>query len=392
MIVEITPTRHRTVVASLFVISATLGVFLASSSVAALLGLIGWRGIAALGVIPAFIGLGVLFFVPKSVRWLIAKGRYQEAQATVATLLDLPLSAVPLPSVAPADPPRASLAELYARPGLFWLTLLAWGGAATAGYGMLLWGPTIVAQLMAISVRQAAHYFVYVTAAGIVGKFLFSFLARFSVAVGWARCMATASLFALPPRPISTRPCSAAFAVCRRLGVDRFLQFRRIFEPRTLHAGSLWRADGSARLRAWAGGKWGWQDRWTVEPRGHCRDQQCAKARCYRGGGVSGVYVFGVLRVGDRAGIYLFSARDARQGGAARCRHGAPGAPRGHRTQRPELIDQAWGLARSWAAIAPMSTPRRAAGVRLAAFIARRCRCVQAERRIRGSAPPIGAR
>ncbi len=177
MIVEITPTRHRTVVASLFVISATLGVFLASSTVAALLGLIGWRGIAALGVVPALIGLGVLFCVPESVRWLIAKGRFQEAQETVASLLSLPLSEVPRPSALPVAPPRASLAELYARPRLFWLTLLTWGGAATAGYGMLLWGPTIVAQLMAISVRQAAHFFVYVTAAGIVGKFLFSFIA-----------------------------------------------------------------------------------------------------------------------------------------------------------------------------------------------------------------------
>ena len=177
LIVEITPTRHRTVVASLFVISATLGVFLASSTVAALLGLIGWRGIAALGVLPAFVGLGVLFVVPESVRWLAAKGRFQEAQAAVASLLRLPMSAVPLPSVVTAAPPRASLAELYARPGLFWLTIVTWCGAATAGYGMLLWGPTIVAQLMAISVRQAAHYFVYVTAAGIVGKFAFSFIA-----------------------------------------------------------------------------------------------------------------------------------------------------------------------------------------------------------------------
>lgn len=177
MVVEITPTRHRTVVASLFVISATLGVFLASSTVAILLGLIGWRGIAALGAVPAMIGLGVLFFVPESVRWLTAKGRFREAQATVASLLDLPLSEVPLPSVTPAAPPRASLKELYARPPLFWMTLLTWGGAATAGYGMLLWGPTIVAQLMTISVQQAAHYFVYVTAAGIAGKFLFSFIA-----------------------------------------------------------------------------------------------------------------------------------------------------------------------------------------------------------------------
>jgi MFS transporter, putative metabolite:H+ symporter len=174
-VVEITPTRHRTVVASLFVISATLGVFLASATVAALLGLIGWRGIAALGVAPALVGVGALLFVPESVRWLTAKGRFDEARAAVAGLVGLPVSEVPLPNVKPTAPPRASLAELYARPGLFWLTLLTWGGAATAGYGMILWGPTIVAQLMSIPVKQAAHFFVYVTAAGIVGKVLFSF-------------------------------------------------------------------------------------------------------------------------------------------------------------------------------------------------------------------------
>jgi putative MFS transporter len=111
-VVEITPTRHRTVVSSLFVISATLGVFLASSTVAVLLGTIGWRGIAALGVLPALIGVGALLIVPESVRWLTAKGRFAQAQATVAKLLHLAPSAVPLPTVKPKAPPRASLAEL----------------------------------------------------------------------------------------------------------------------------------------------------------------------------------------------------------------------------------------------------------------------------------------
>jgi MFS transporter, putative metabolite:H+ symporter len=179
-VVEITPTRHRTVVTSLFVISASLGVFIASATAAALLHAIGWRGIAALGVVPALIGVGVILIVPESVRWLSAKGRFAEAQASTAKLLRLSLSEVPLPSVVPAVPPRASFAELYSRPSLFWLVVLIWGGAATAGYGMLLWGPTIVAQLMSISVKQAAHFFVYVTFAGIVGKFIFSFIAPIS--------------------------------------------------------------------------------------------------------------------------------------------------------------------------------------------------------------------
>ena len=177
MVVELTPTRHRTVVSSLFVLSASVGGFLASATVATLLGLIGWRGIAALGVVPVLVGFGTLFAVPESVRWLTAKGRFEEARAAVAKLLHLPPSEVPLPVATPAAPPRASLAELYARPALFWMTLLAWGGASTAAYGMSLWGPTIIAQLMHISVKQAAHFFVYVSAAGIFGKILFSFAA-----------------------------------------------------------------------------------------------------------------------------------------------------------------------------------------------------------------------
>lgn len=177
MVVELTPTRHRTVVTSLFVISASVGVFIASATAAALLGAIGWRGIAALGIVPVLIGVGTLLIVPESARWLTAKGRFAEARAAVAELLRLPLSEVPQPTVAPTAPPRASLAELYARPRLFWLVVLIWGGAATAAYGMSMWGPTIVAQLMRIPVKQAAHFFVYVTAAGIIGKFVFSFAA-----------------------------------------------------------------------------------------------------------------------------------------------------------------------------------------------------------------------
>jgi MFS transporter, putative metabolite:H+ symporter len=84
---------------------------------------------------------------------------------------------VPLPTVPPTAPPRGSLKELYANPRLFWQTVILWGGSSTAAYGYYLWGPTIVALVLNVSVGQAAGYFVYVTIAAVTGKVLLSLIA-----------------------------------------------------------------------------------------------------------------------------------------------------------------------------------------------------------------------
>jgi putative MFS transporter len=52
-----------------------------------------------------------------------------------------------------------------------------WGGAATAAYGVYLWGPTVIALLQKIPVPQAAKYFVFVTGCGIIGKIVVSLVA-----------------------------------------------------------------------------------------------------------------------------------------------------------------------------------------------------------------------
>ena len=177
IVVELTPTRHRTMVTSFYVVFATAGGFLASITSAALLAAIGWRGMAMLGISVAVVGVLAAFFVPESVRWLTAKGRFAEARAKVAEHLGLPVHSVPLPTVMPTAVPRGRLSELLQQPRQFCETLLIWGGAATAAYGIYLWGPTVVALLLKVPVPQAAKYFIYVTGAGIVGKIVVSFLA-----------------------------------------------------------------------------------------------------------------------------------------------------------------------------------------------------------------------
>jgi putative MFS transporter len=112
------------------------------------------------------------------VRWLTAKGRFAEARAGAAKQLGLPLASVPLPTVAPAAQPKASLLELFSvNPGLFWQTILIWGGSASAVYGYILWGPTIIALALQVEPAQAAKYFLIVSASGVTGKILVSFIA-----------------------------------------------------------------------------------------------------------------------------------------------------------------------------------------------------------------------
>jgi putative MFS transporter len=179
MIVEITPTRVRTIVASLAVVFATVGTFSASLMGATLYSWLGWRNVAALGVAPAVVAVLVMIFVPESVRWLVAKGRFAEARRLVARRLDLPLDSVPLPTIAPTNPPRGRLSELFARPRLAWLVFLTMGGAATVDYAVILWGPTIISLLLKITVREAAEYFVVVILCGIIGKIGFSIMPHY---------------------------------------------------------------------------------------------------------------------------------------------------------------------------------------------------------------------
>src|SRR4029077_12261200 len=163
IVVELTPTRWRTGMTSFYVVFASAGTLLASFTSATLLNAFGWRGVAATGFIAVIVGILVWIFVPESVRWLTAKGRFAAARSEVATRLEIPLAQVPLPTPPPAVQPRASLMDLYSvNPRLFWQTILIWGGSASAAYGYYLWGPTIVALALNLEPAQAAKYFIYV--------------------------------------------------------------------------------------------------------------------------------------------------------------------------------------------------------------------------------------
>jgi len=177
MVVEQTPTRWRTGVTSFFVVFASAGTLLATFTSAILLHAFGWRGVAMTGFVAIIVGILVWAFVPESARWLAAKGRFAQARDEVARALGRSRDSLPLPTVRPAVQPRANLAELYHSPRLFWQTILIWGGSASAVYGYILWGPTIIALALHLEPAQAAKYYLIIAASGVMGKILMCFIA-----------------------------------------------------------------------------------------------------------------------------------------------------------------------------------------------------------------------
>ena len=313
MIVEITPTRFRTVVASLAVVFPTVGTLLSSLTAATLLSILGWRGVAALGAAPALVAVLASLLIPELVRWLIAKGRFAEAQALVARHLGLPLARVPLPNVRPVNPPRGRLADLYAQPRLFWLVVFTMGGAATVDYAVILWGPTIFSLLLKITVAQAARYFVFVILCGIAGKIGFSLLPQwwgrrrcgqlhgFGLAVDDRR----GRLF---PRHLRRR-VSALRPVADG---HQFVHGRRLHQSRPVHDRGVRRPPRGPRRGSHPG-----VERLRQDPRsgllgGHRRRRQPVDPARDRGRDLPGLHVPGCVRPGDRLGLHLPRAGDAR--------------------------------------------------------------------------------
>jgi len=90
ILVEWTPTRRRTLMAAFYCVCVAAGRLLALRVSHAYGSTIGWRGLAAFGVAPAFVGALIWLYVPESARWLAAKGRIAEARAVAAQLLGVP--------------------------------------------------------------------------------------------------------------------------------------------------------------------------------------------------------------------------------------------------------------------------------------------------------------
>jgi putative MFS transporter len=201
LVQEFVPTRRRGFIGGIVTVFIPFGVMIASALGAFLAPEIGWRGLFVVGLAPALFTLVIRAWVPESPHWLLSQGRPEEARRSLAWALQVPAESLPLPGAAETPEPSRWL-DLFKYPRSLAVSWMASIGAQTAGYGIILWGPTLFVLQLGVTPAYAAYLFIYITAAGILGRIAFSVMseaigrrnAGMLCGFGGAVCVAAAGL------------------------------------------------------------------------------------------------------------------------------------------------------------------------------------------------------
>jgi putative MFS transporter len=135
---------------------------------------IGWRGLFAVGLLPAALTLLIRAWVPESPHWLIGKGRLDEARRSLAWALQVDERQIALPPVAPPAEP-VPWRELFRYPRSLAVSCLT-GLTQTGNVGLTLWLTTLLVLVLKITPADASFLVIWFGVAGIAGRFFCAWL------------------------------------------------------------------------------------------------------------------------------------------------------------------------------------------------------------------------
>jgi MFS transporter, putative metabolite:H+ symporter len=135
---------------------------------------IGWRGLFAVGLLPAALTLYIRAFVPESPHWLFREGRIAEARQSLAWALQIDPSKIETPAALPAVEHTRWL-ELFKYPRSIVAGCLT-GLSQTGGVGLGLWTVTLLVMALKITPREASALGIWIALVAIAGRFLCSWI------------------------------------------------------------------------------------------------------------------------------------------------------------------------------------------------------------------------
>jgi MFS transporter, putative metabolite:H+ symporter len=149
-----------------FIIGAVLGLYAEAH--------IGWRGMFAVGLLPAGLSLMIRAWVPESPHWLIRVGRLAEARQSLAWALMVDPAQIQLPATPPPVEPVA-WRELFKYPRSVAAGCLA-GLSGTGITGFLLWQVTLFVMVLHVTPAQASGLVIWLSLGQIIGRFFCSWI------------------------------------------------------------------------------------------------------------------------------------------------------------------------------------------------------------------------
>jgi MFS transporter, putative metabolite:H+ symporter len=163
---EIARSKSRGRFVLLYQILLPIGFMAASISSIVIVPNLGWQWMFIVGAVPAVLTIFLRRLVPESPRWLAKQGRVAEADAImnrIETIVEresgrpLPAMSVKVTKEVPHSGSWTMLFEgIYLRRTLtIWLM---WFCAASIGYGLLVWLPTILRTVYKMSIQDALLY------------------------------------------------------------------------------------------------------------------------------------------------------------------------------------------------------------------------------------------
>jgi MFS transporter, putative metabolite:H+ symporter len=175
LVQEFVPASKRGWIGGLVTSTVSVGGMLGALSGAYLEPLIGWRGLFAVGLLPALLTLLIRAWVPESPRWLIRKGRREEARRSIAWALQVDPEAIELPESLP-EARHTPWRELLRYPRSMVLTALT-GLSQTSGVGLALWATTLLTMILRIKPNEASYLMFWVAVSAFVGRLFCAYLA-----------------------------------------------------------------------------------------------------------------------------------------------------------------------------------------------------------------------
>jgi MFS transporter, putative metabolite:H+ symporter len=135
---------------------------------------IGWRGMFAVGLLPALLVLYIRAFVPETPHWLLRHGRVEEARKSLAWALMVDPATISLPETLPPIEHTRWL-ELFKYPRSIIAGCLT-GLTQTGGVALALWQVTLLVMVLQLTPPEASKLSIWISISAIAGRFFCSWI------------------------------------------------------------------------------------------------------------------------------------------------------------------------------------------------------------------------